>query len=197
MTYKKIAQQNNHINPLERSDLPLKSYSGDPIGMYGQVSVVVNYGQQECDLYVQVVDGEGPDLMGRDWLRDLKVDIGRIHSVEISQSLQDVLDKHSSVFASELGCLQGMEVKLNVDSNATLKFFNVRSVPLALKGKVENELERLESMGIIFPVQFSSWAAQIVPVLKQNGAIRICGDYKITMNQASVVDSYPLPQTAR
>ena len=66
-----------------------------------------------------------------------------------------MLEKHSKLFCNELGCLQGMEVKLNVDSNATPKFFKARTVPLALKEKVEVELENLESMGIISPVESS------------------------------------------
>ena len=49
-------------------------------------------------------------------------------------------------------------------------------------------------MGIISPVQFSRWAAPIVPVMKQNGGVRICGDYKVTINQANLTDSYPLPR---
>jgi len=132
--------------------------------------------------------------MGRDWLRDLKVTFGEIHSLQDSKSLQKVLEKHSSLFCNELGCLQGMEVNLNVDSNATPKFSKARSVPLALKEKVETELGKLESMGIISPVQFSRWAAPIVPVLKQNGTVRICGDFKVTVNQACPTDSYPLPR---
>ena len=35
-------------------------------------------------------------------------------------------------------------------------------------------------------------AAPIVPVLKKDGTVRICGDYKLSVNQASKVDSYPL-----
>ena len=31
-------------------------------------------------------------------------------------------------------------------------------------------------------------------MLKQNGGVRICGDYKITVNQACIADSYPLPK---
>ena len=64
----------------------------------------------------------------------------------------------------------------------------------ALKGKVEQELERLESTGIISPVEFADWAAPIVPVVKTDGTIRICGDYKVTINQAAKVDTYPLPR---
>ena len=59
---------------------------------------------------------------------------------------------------------------------------------------MEAELDKLESMGIISLAQFSKWAAPIVPVLEQNGAVRICGDYKVTINQASFVDTYPLPR---
>ena len=195
MTYQKIAQQ-KHINCLEYSDLKLKSYSGELIPVFGQVAVKVNYGQQECELCVHIVDGDGPDLMGRDWIKALGVTfkLGEIHSIEESKSLHDVLEKHSTLFEEKLGYLKGTEIKLNVDSNATPKFFKARSVPLALKGKVEAELDKLESMGIISPVQFSRWAAPIVPVLKQNGAVGICGDYKVTINQASLVDTYPLPR---
>ena len=107
--------------------------------------------------------------MERDWIKALGGH-GDVHTVEESKSLHDVLAKHATVFEEKLGCLKGTEVKLNVDSNATPKFFKTRSVPLALKGKVEAELDKLESMGIISPVQFSKWAAPIVPVLKQNGA---------------------------
>ena len=59
--------------------------------------------------------------------------------------------------------------------------------------KVNKELERLQQQGIIKPVQFSEWAAPIVPLLKSDGTIRICGDYRLTVNQASLVDTYPVP----
>ena len=59
----------------------------------------------------------------------------------------------------------------------------------AMKEKVEDELKRLQETGVIEPVQFSEWAAPIVPVLKSNGQIRICGDYKVTINQ-DVVEDY-------
>ena len=31
-------------------------------------------------------------------------------------------------------------------------------------------------------------------MLKKDGTVRICGDYKLTVNQAAKVDSYPLPK---
>ena len=43
-------------------------------------------------------------------------------------------------------------------------------------------------------VSSSDWAAPIVPVVKKDGSIRICGDYKRTVNSAAIVDCYPLPK---
>ena len=51
------------------------------------------------------------------------------------------------------------------------------------------------SENIISPVSHSQWAAPIVPVLKSDGSIRICGDYKLTINRAAHLDSYPIPRT--
>ena len=51
---------------------------------------------------------------------------------------------------------------------------------------MEEELAQLQKQGIITPVQFADWPASIVPVLKADKkTIRICGDLKMTVNQAS------------
>ena len=59
---------------------------------------------------------------------------------------------------------------------------------------MEQELDRLVKDGVIEAVQFSDWAAPIVPVVKKDGSVRICGDYKVTVNQVAKTDTYPLPR---
>ena len=71
------------------------------------------------------------------------------------------------MFSEELGCYNGPPVKLKVNANAEPKFYKARSVPFALKSKVEAELNDLQLKGIISPVKHSAWAAPIVPVLKK------------------------------
>ena len=64
-----------------------------------------------------------------------------------------------------------------------------------MQSMVEQELECLKSAGIIEPVECSDCAAPIVPVLKiDRKSVRICGDFKLTVNQVSCLDRYPLPK---
>ncbi|GFW04090.1 uncharacterized protein K02A2.6 [Trichonephila clavipes] len=54
--------------------------------------------------------------------------------------------------------------------------------------------EWLVAEDIIEPVTYSDWATPIVPVIKQNGNLRICGDYKVTINPGLKIEQYPLPR---
>ena len=87
-----------------------------------------------------------------------------------------------------------MKVNIHVKDDATQRFHTARPVPYAMKEKIKDELKRLQETGIIEPVQLFEWAAHIVPVLKSNGQIRICGDYKVTINKGVVEDKYQLPR---
>ena len=65
----------------------------------------------------------------------------------------------------------------------------------AVKGKIEQELQQLEDEGVVSKAIESKWAAPIVPVMKADGSVRLCRDYKVTVNQAIKAISYPLPHT--
>ena len=83
---------------------------------------------------------------------------------------------------------------IHLDLTAQPHFCKARTVPYALKGKIEKELDHLVKQGVIEPICYSDWAVLIVSVLKKDGTVRICGDYKLTLNQATKIDSYPLPK---
>ena len=84
------------------------------------------------------------------------------------------------------------KVSINIDKSSSPVFCKPSSVPLAFKDKVNKKLSKLEQEGVIKRAPYSRWASPIVPVLKAFGQIRICGDYKQTVNKVAKPDSYPL-----
>ena len=51
--------------------------------------------------------------------------------------------------------MRDITAKLHVDLQARPKFYRPRSIPYAMREKVEVELDHLRQQGIIEPVQFS------------------------------------------
>ena len=192
MTFNRLKQHDATLT-LHPSATQLLTYTGEPIQVVGVTSMTVQYGEKVATLSAQVVAGEGPDLMGRDWLGRLNVNIGQVNLVE-HDKIKEVLDKHEAVFDGSIGCLKDVKVTLQVNETAKPKFLKPRTVPYLLREKVEKQLSTMEQQGIISPVQHSQWAAPIVPVPKSDGTVRICGDFKTTINQASVTETYPLPR---
>ena len=50
------------------------------------------------------------------------------------------------------------------------------------------------NLEILEPVKFSFWATPVVPIRKRHGTIRLCGDYKVTVNRETMTETYPLPK---
>lgn len=190
-TFKELLPQKK----LAKSKARLSTYSGERLKAKGECNVTVEYQSQKKTLPLVVVEGRGPNLLGRNWLSEIRLDWKAINMVKSESALAIVLDKYPEVFREELGTLKGHKAKIYVDPDATPKYCKARPVPYAMQPKVEAELERLENEGIIKPVHFADWAAPIVPVLKPDKkTIRLCGDFKLTVNKASQLDRYPIPK---
>ena len=180
--------------PLHDSAIILKTYTGEQIGVTGQLNLRVAYEGQKQNLVLIVVEGNGPSLFGRNWMKYIRPNWNQIATVHSTNRLQSILDKHEAVFKNELGRIRSHTAILKVKTDAVPKFCRARQVPFALRDTVGQELDRLERDGILTKVTHSEWAAPIVTVPKPDGRIRICGDYKVTINQALDVDQYPLPK---
>ena len=163
---------------LQPSEAKLKTYTGEDIPIKGKIQVDVTLQHQRATLPLLVVQGNGPTLLGRDWLQVIQLDWSKLHSVHsVSKNdLQEALDRHPAVFKNELGHIKNMEAKIYVDADAKPRFFRARPVPYALRQGIEKELECLLKDGVIEQVQFSEWAAPVVPDLKKDNSVRLCGD---------------------
>ena len=58
-------------------------------------------------------------------------------------------------------------------------------MPYSIREKVEKELSRLVKEGTLEPVGYSDWAALIVAMLKSDKSVRVCGDFRMTVNSVS------------
>ena len=144
-TYQKL-WPSSQAPPLDPTNAKLRTYTGEELALKGRLTVQVIYGQQEATLPLLVVDGSGPSLLGHDWLGTIKLDWHSLNKVQMEPApptniLQDVLQRHGDIFKKELGTVRGVYAKLYVDLYAQPRFCKPRTVPYALRTKVNQELD--------------------------------------------------------
>ncbi|CAB4033713.1 Uncharacterized protein K02A2.6, partial [Paramuricea clavata] len=108
------------------------------------------------------------------------------------EKLKNLLDTYAEVFEDKLGTFKSAKARITLKEGSQPQFRKARQVSYSLRPKVEEELKRLQSEGILSKVEWSDWATPIVPVPKQDGSVRICGDFKGTINPTLQAEQYPL-----
>ena len=191
---KDIWKQSFPKKKLRETPVNLTTYSGEKLPLLGTCLVEMQHQGERHRLELLVADvTDQPPIIGRDWLSKIKIDWKGVFHIK-SRTLQQVLDKHEAVFEKGLGTMKKFKAKLHLKSGATPKFVKARPVLFALRPKVEASLEKLEQEGVLEKVTHSEWGSPIVVVPKKTGGVRICGDYKVTLNQVLDVDQHPLPK---
>ena len=95
----------------------------------------------------------------------------------------------------KLQTLKNLQVTIPIDPSAKPKLYRAHPLRYALKTKVEDELTSLVKLSIYKPIPTSQSAAPTLPVLKSDGSIHVCGDYRQTPNKVASCDKYPVPKT--
>ena len=155
--------------------------------------------QSKLDLYV--VDSVFPTLLGRDWISRMFGEnwLSRLISVNQVTSMTEKRQKFieeiqsSEIFNPELGEVKNYEAALDLKEDHRPKFCKARQVPFALKEALGKELDRMHKEGTLVKVDHSAYASPVVPIIKPDGSIRVCGDYKSTVNPNLDTKVYPLP----
>jgi hypothetical protein len=183
---------NGDTRSLQPSRLILKGYSGGKIDCLGEKVMSVQINNQKKDAVIKIVEGNGPSLLGRDLISTFTLPWETIFKVSSSE-YKDVLEKYSDLFDNTaVGKIEGLTVQLHVNDTEPV-FRKARPVPYSVREKYVEALDKLEKQGIIEKVEYSEWASPVVPVVKSNGDIRLCGDYSSTINKHMISDVYPLP----
>ena len=61
-----------------------------------------------------------------------------------------------------------------------------------VKLKVKGEIEKLLKAKFIRPTRYLQWLANIVPMMKDNGKLRVCVDFR-DLNATTTKDMYVMP----
>ena len=114
-----------HVTVQKSMVPPLNTYTKEPIPILGQLNVNVRYGEQQADLPLIVVGGDGPYLLGRNWLNHIRLDWREIFAIAVEEpeNVEALLLKHSELFKEELGTISSLKASLQVQPNARPRFF--------------------------------------------------------------------------
>ncbi|XP_049517164.1 uncharacterized protein LOC125942945 [Dermacentor silvarum] len=190
-TFRSIEGKQSKI-PLRESSTTLVTWSKEALPVVGRASVVVEFKGQTAKLPLLVVKRSGNSLLGRNWFRPLGIGLHGIQQLNV----EDVTSRFSEVFRSDLPGFNGPPVHIELKDDAKPTFLKSRTVPLALKDDVAKEVDRLVQQGVWEPVEYSNWETPLVVVRKKDGTLRLCGDYRSTVNKAVKTSGYPLPTAA-
>ena len=118
---------------LDTQNVPcLCTYSGHNMQPLGRPLLDVYHNDTHYQLYALVVPGTDPNFLGRDWLSVLQLNWAKVHR-----------EPYKDLFTTGLGKLEGVTAKLYVDETVQPRYCKPRPVPLAMRAKVESELDRL------------------------------------------------------
>ena len=172
---------------ISNSTLKLTTYT-----KLGEVKMPVSYSDQGGEFMLYIVKGKETNLLDHNWLEHLVLDwkalAASVNYVSLNK-LGELLNKYADVLCDKLGALNLTTAKLHVKPNSVPRFHKAHPVCFAIKEALGHELNRLEAEGILEKVKHSEWAAPIVVIPKKNGQLRVCGDFKVTVNPVLAIEN--------
>ena len=179
---------------LRKSSKALYGPSNQELHVLGQFTGHLTYLQNVKQEDIYVIRGLKTDLLGLPAITSLHL-VECLYSTE--EELSDIKKQYQQQFPkvfNGLGTLGGeYRVKLREDA-IPYALYAPRNVPISLHPKVREELQRMETLGVIQRVsQPTPWCAGMVVLPKKSGAIRICVDLK-PLNESVLREVHPIPK---
>jgi ribonuclease HI len=126
------------------------------------------------------------------------VKISKFLPPKVKDQYRDLLRQYKDVFAWSYDKLRTYDTSIiehKIPLKPGVKPFRqkLRQFNPILLSVIEKEVKKLLDAKIIVPLRYSDWVANLVPVRKKNGEIRLCVDLR-NLNRSSLKDNYPLPK---
>ncbi|XP_053601232.1 uncharacterized protein K02A2.6-like isoform X1 [Plodia interpunctella] len=180
--------KNNKVqvsNMNKKPDKILVPYgSKDPLEIIGAFDANISTNSKCITSTLYVIKNGTRDLLGKSTAIQLGVlRIGlQINAVQANLTSEVVFPK-----------FKGVTVQIPIDKNIKPVIQPYRRVPIPLEERVDKKLQELKDADIIEEVnEPTKWVSPMVPVLKENGEVRICVDMR-RANEAIIRENHPLP----
>ena len=149
---------------LQSTQQAARGASGDTLALLGQFRCTMTFQNTEQSGSCYVTGVENLDLFGIDWITRFKLwdlPINAICSAVRTPAgnIKDVQSLFPDIFDDQLGLCTKTTIELRVKSDATPVFRPKRTVSYAKIPTIDEELQRLQQLGIITPTEYSDWAA--------------------------------------
>ena len=154
----------------------------------GKTSLTLTHKELCCTQPVYIVKDITNNLLGFPAIKALKL-LSHVQSVVDDE----IFSQYPSLFTG-LGSFS-QDYKINLKPNAQPYALSTpRNIPLALRQKVQTELQCMEALGVISRVKEpTAWCAAMVVVPKASGSVRICVDMK-PLNENVLRETHPMPK---
>ena len=90
---------------LQHTSIVLRTFTKEALKTLGKFTVSVVYKEQVCDDLLLVVPGDGPTLLGRDWLERIRLDWHNLYQVRPQSLVEEVLLDYEQLFKESWGTL--------------------------------------------------------------------------------------------
>ena len=123
--------------------------------------------------------------------------MGKLIEAPLQNELIQSFHEYSELFAWSYKDMLGLDENfvvhnLVVEKGAMPIKQKARKMPFQISLLVKREIEKLLEAGFIRSIDYSEWMANLVPVKKPTGEIRVCTDFR-DLNKACPKDDFPLP----
>ena len=143
---------------------------------------------------IYVVEGLKINLLGLPAITalNLAVRVDATESTTPTSTKTEIEKQFPSLFRGLGNIGDEYEIRIKQDAKPH-SIYTPRHVPMPLRPKVQEELNRMESLGVISKIdEPTEWCAGMVVVPKKGGNIRICVDLK-PLNTNVRREVHPLP----
>ena len=184
--------------PRTQSTVTLRGYGGRELDTLGMCDLNCMYKDVDRNLQFHVVNEDAPAVLGLKSCVDmnlvkliLSVDTPIQTGMTTDTELNKLITEYQDIFHG-FGKFPG-EHSFTLRPDAEPVVHPPRRVPVALRNKVKQELDRMVSNDIITKVtEPTDWVNSMVVVQKSNGDLRVCLDPR-DLNKAIKRPYYPVP----